>query len=83
MDLALKIAGRTSVYEQAGKKAGNEHTTAVLETLAAPQSQARPMVSTWAQIEEVLIKVVESCLGGADVNETLESAKEEIEIIGK
>lgn len=83
MNLTLKIAGRTSVYEQAGKESGNEHTTAVLETLAASQSQARPMVSTWAQIEEVLTKVVESCLGGADVNETLASAKEEIEAIGK
>ena len=26
MDLTLKIAGRTSVYEAAGKVAGNEHT---------------------------------------------------------
>ena len=83
MDLTLKIAGRTSVYEEAGKEAGNEHTTAVLETLGAAQSQARPMVTTWAQIEEVLIGVVESCLGGADVNETLEAAKAEIEAIGK
>lgn len=83
MDLTLKIAGRTSVYEEAGKEAGNEHTTAVLETLGAAQSQARPMVTTWSQIEEVLTGVVESCLGGADVNETLESAKTEIEAIGK
>ena len=83
MDLTLKIAGRTSVYEEAGIEAGNEHTTAVLETLGAEQSQARPMVTTWAQIEEVLIGVVESSLGGADVNETLEAAKTEIESIGK
>lgn len=83
MDLTLKIAGRTSVYEEAGKQAGNEHTTAVLETLGANQSQARPMVTTWSQIEEVLIGVVESSIGGADVNKTLESAKTEIESIGK
>jgi multiple sugar transport system substrate-binding protein len=81
MDLTLKIAGRTSVYEEAGKVAGNEHTTAVLETLGAEQSQARPMVTTWSQIEEVLIGVVESSLGGADVNKTLETAKTEIESI--
>lgn len=81
MDLTLKIAGRTSVYEEAGKVAGNEHTTAVLETLGAAQSQARPMVTTWSQIEEVLIGVVESSLGGADVNKTLEAAKTEIESI--
>lgn len=83
MDLTLKIAGRTSVYEEAGKETGNEHTTAVLETLRAEQSQARPMVTTWAQIEEVLIGVVEASLGGADVNETLESAKSEIEAIAR
>ena len=33
MNGTLKIAGRTSVYEEAGKEAGNEHTTAVLDTL--------------------------------------------------
>lgn len=83
MDLALKIAGRTSVYEAASKEEGNEHTLAVLGTLAAEQSQARPMVETWAQIEEVLTGVVESCLGGADIESTLASAKAEIEAIGK
>lgn len=83
MDLTLKIAGRTSVYEEAGKTEGNEHTTAVLTTLAAEQSQARPMVTTWSQVEEVLTGVVESTLGGADVTEALESAKAEIEAIGK
>ncbi len=83
MDLTLKIAGRTSVYEEAGKEEGNEHTTAVLETLSAKQSQARPMVTTWAQIEEVLTGVVESCLGGADVESALASAATEIEAIGR
>lgn len=83
MDLTLKIAGRTSVYEEAGNEAGNEHTTAVLETLGAKQSQARPMVTTWAQIEEVLTGVVESCLGGADAESALESAATEIEAIGQ
>ena len=82
MDLTLKIAGRTSVYEEAGKTEGNEHTTAVLETLGAEQTQARPMVTTWAQIEEVLTGVVVSCLGGADIQETLEAARTEIEAIG-
>lgn len=82
MDLTLKIAGRTSVYEEAGKIEGNEHTLAVLDTLASEHSQARPMVTTWSQIEEVLVGVVESCLGGAEVESTLESAKAEIEAIG-
>jgi multiple sugar transport system substrate-binding protein len=83
MDLTLKIAGRTSVYEEAGTEEGNEHTLAVLDTLGADQSQARPMVTTWSQIEEVLTGVVESCLGGADIEETLANAASEIEAIGQ
>lgn len=83
MDLTLKIAGRKSVYENAGSQAGKEHTKAVLETLDSGQSQARPMVTTWAQIEEVLVGVVESCLGGGDIESTLESAASEIEAISR
>ncbi len=83
MNLTLKIAGRTSVYEEAGKEPGNEHTTAVLETLGGDQSQARPMVTTWAQIEEVLTGAVESCLGGTDAKSALEAAAAEIEAIGQ
>lgn len=81
MDLTLKIAGRTSVYEQAGQEPGNEHTAAVLRTLEAQQTQARPMAAKWAQIEEVLTKAVESSIGGTDVAKALESAREEIELI--
>ena len=83
MDLTLKIAARTSVYEQAGQEPGNEHTTAVLDTLASAQSQARPMISKWARVEETLIKIVESSVGGADISKTLESAKKEIEATRK
>ncbi len=83
MDLTLKIAARTSVYEQAGQEQGNEHTTAVLDTLASAQSQARPMISKWARVEETLIKIVESSIGGSDISKTLESAKKEIEATRK
>lgn len=82
MDLTLKIAGRTSVYEEFASMEGNEHTQAVLDTLAADQALARPMTTTWAMVEEVLVGVVESVLGGADVVETLEAAAAEIEAIG-
>ena len=40
------------------------------------------MTTTWAQTEEVLVGVVESVLGGADVTATLEDAKAQIEAIG-
>ena len=71
------------MYDNAGIIEGNELSTAVLETLEASQTQARPMVTTWSQIEEILIGVVESSLGGDDVEEALESAKKQIEMIGK
>lgn len=82
MNQTLKIAGRTSVYEEFGSVPGNEHTAAALDTLKAEQSQARPMVETWAMIEERLVSLVESCLGGADVVESLAAAKADIEAIG-
>lgn len=79
MKQTLKIAGRKSVYESAAKEQGNEHTSAVLATLSAPQSQARPMVENWPKIEEVLTGTVESVLGGADAREALAGAKSQIE----
>lgn len=82
MKQTLKIAARTSVYKDAAKEAGNEHTEAVLKTLESAQSQPRPMVTTWSQIEEVLTGAVESALSGADVKQTLADAKTEIESIG-
>lgn len=82
MDQTLKIAARKSVYENAAKIAGDEHTAAVLSTLASSCSQPRPMVTTWSQIEEVLTGVVESTLGGADIDQTLADAKTRIEQIG-
>lgn len=81
MDLTLKIAARKSAYEEASQKQGNEHTEAVLETLEAEQSQPRPLVTNWAQIEEILTGVVESCLEGADIEDTLAAAADEIEAI--
>lgn len=82
MDQTLKIAARKSVYEDAAKIAGDEHTSAVLTTLESPYSQPRPMVTTWSQIEEVLTGVVESALSGADIDKTLEDAKTQIDEIG-
>ena len=81
MNLTLKIAGRKSVYEDAAKVEGNEHTVAVLATLSQPQSQPRPMVKNWPQIEEVLVGVVESTLGGANVNKALSDASAKIDAI--
>lgn len=83
MNLALKIAGRKSVYENAAATAGNEHTTAVLKTLEAAQTQGRPMIARWAQVEDVLVSTVENAIGGGDIKAALESAAASIGAIKK
>lgn len=83
MNLSLKIAGRKSVYEVAGSTSGNEHTAAVLKTLDNVQTQGRPMMARWAQVEDVLVKTVESCIGGANIEDALAAAKGNIEAIKK
>ncbi|MGX6979404.1 ABC transporter substrate-binding protein [Vagococcus elongatus] len=79
---SLKIAGRTSVYEKYASDAGNEHLTAVLETLDNEYSQNRPATPSWTEIEEVLAKAVQSALSGKSTPEdALKNAKTEIESI--
>ncbi|MFP3153929.1 sugar ABC transporter substrate-binding protein [Lachnospiraceae bacterium ZAX-1] len=79
---SLKIAGRTSVYEKYGAEAGNEHLTAVLETLDNKYSQNRPATPHWTEIEEVLAGAVQAALSGKSTPEdALKDAKAEIEAI--
>jgi multiple sugar transport system substrate-binding protein len=79
MDATLKIAGRTSVYEQFGSRPGNEHLAAVLTTLAAPQSQNRPATPYWNEMEEIMATAVQSAMSGkASPKDALTAAKAEI-----
>lgn len=82
MDAALKIAGRTSVYEEYSSKAGNEHLKAVITTLDAPASQNRPATPHWTEIEEVLAGAIQNAMSGkVTAQESLNTAKQEIEQI--
>lgn len=79
---SLKIAGRTSVYEKYGSEAGNEHLSAVLDTLNNEYSQNRPATPYWTEIEEVLAGAVQAALSGKSTPEAaLKDAKAEIEAI--
>jgi len=82
MEAPLKIAGRKSVYEEYSQKPGNEHLTAVLDTLAAPASQNRPATPYWTEMEEIMAGALQSAMAGnATAQDALSAAKAEIEQI--
>jgi multiple sugar transport system substrate-binding protein len=84
MEAALKIAGRTSVYEKYSAIPGNEHLKAVLDTLAAPQSQNRPATPAWTEMEEILAAAIQNAMSGkATPQAALSAAKADIEKIVK
>ncbi|WP_086350848.1 sugar ABC transporter substrate-binding protein [Candidatus Enterococcus clewellii] len=77
---ALKIAGRTSVYEKYTSEPGNEHLGAVMDTLDNKFSQNRPATPYWTEIEEVLAGAIQSSLSGKATPESaLKDAKKAIE----
>jgi multiple sugar transport system substrate-binding protein len=80
MEAALKIAGRTSVYEVYASKPGNEHLKAVLDTLGQPQSQNRPATPLWTEMEEILAGAIQSAMSGKKTpKDALIEAKAEIQ----
>lgn len=84
MEAALKIAGRTSVYQKYSTQKGDEHLQAVLTTLAGKQSQNRPATPHWTEIEEVLYGAIQNGLSGkATPQAALDDAKTKIEAIVK
>jgi len=82
MEAALKIAGRTSVYEKYAQIPGNEHLDAVLTTLGSPASGNRPNTPYWNEIEQILADAVHNAIAGdVSAEESLAKAKAEIEKI--
>lgn len=82
MEAALKIAGRTSVYEKYAQIPGNEHLDAVLTTLGSPASGNRPNTPYWNEIEQILADAVHNVIAGeVTAEESLSKAKAEIESI--
>lgn len=62
---ALGVAARKSVFEEYSKKEGYEHLEPLMTTLSAKQTQNRPEIKEWQQIEsEALIPAVAYALSG-------------------
>lgn len=79
---ALGIAGRQSVFEKYVNNDDYAHIDAILETLDGAQTQNRPKVTEWTQIEnEVLSPMLQRVLTGEDPQKELNAAKVEIENI--
>lgn len=62
---ALGVAARKSVFEEYSQKAGYEHLEPLMATLSGKQTQNRPAIKEWQQIEsEALIPAVQYALSG-------------------
>ncbi|MTH54974.1 extracellular solute-binding protein [Bacillus mangrovi] len=77
----LGVAARKSVFEKYGKEKGYEHLEPLTATLSGPQTQNRPAIKEWQQIEsEALIPAVQYVLSGEKTpQEALDWAKDIIE----
>lgn len=84
MEASLKIAGRTSVYEEYSKIEGNEHLQAVLDTLGSKASGNRPNTPYWTEIEQILANAIHSVIAGEmTAEDAMASAKTDIEQVIK
>lgn len=76
----LGIAGRSSIFKS---YEGNEdyfHLSAINATLEGKQTQNRPQINEWTQIEnEILAPMLQRALSGEDAKAELIKAKEQIE----
>ncbi|MDF2883998.1 MAG: transporter substrate-binding protein [Clostridiaceae bacterium] len=60
---AFGVASRKSVFDEYSKKAGYEHLKSVYDSLSGVQSQNRPALAEWPQIEsEVLAPAIQQAL---------------------
>ncbi len=81
LDTSLGLAARKSAFESKMDEPGYEHFGALLETLSAPATKARPATPTWQQIvDTVLIPMIQQGVsGGADYAGLLAQAKSDVE----
>jgi ABC-type glycerol-3-phosphate transport system substrate-binding protein len=83
IDTSLGLVGRVSAFESQVGVAGHENYAAILETLNAPATFARPATPKWQEIVNTVLtpmlqKAVEP---GADNAALLNEAKAQIEAI--
>lgn len=76
----LGVASRSSVFEKYQADEEFAHLNAINTTLDAQQTQNRPGISEWTQIEnEILAPMVQRVLSGEDAKTELSKAKKQIE----
>lgn len=82
LDTSLGLAARISAFESKTGE-GNEHYEALLETLNAPQTLARPATPQWQEIvDSVLVPLLQKAVEpGADNAALLADAKAQIKAI--
>lgn len=82
---SLGVASRASVFEKYQDDPVYSHLDAINTTLGGEQTQNRPQIREWTQIEsEVLAPMLQRVLTGADAKSELTEAKQQIEqILGK
>jgi len=80
LDAPLGLAARISAYESYMGKAGFEHFGPLIETLNAPQTIGRPMVTYWNEIvNDVLTPMLQKAYSGEPVDDVLAEARSLIE----
>lgn len=76
---SLGVAARKSVFEKYADNPEYAHVKALQTTLDSKQTQNRPAIKMWTQIEtEVLSPMVQNALKGADAKAELEKAQQSI-----
>lgn len=80
LDAPLGLAARISAYELYADKAGFEHFGPLIETLNAPQTIGRPMVTYWNEIvNDVLTPMLQKAYSGEPIDDVLAEARSLIE----
>lgn len=77
---SLGVAARRSVFSKYENKSGYAHLKALEATLDSPQTQNRPAIRAWTEIEtEVLSPLVQKVLKNGNAEAELAKAQKKVE----
>ncbi len=81
LQAGLKVSARASDFDEYGSDPAYAHLNAMKETLSGPMSQNRPNTEKWAQLEEVIIAMVQNTFAGNDPATEAQNGKAEMDAI--
>lgn len=81
LQAGLKVSARVSDFNKYGSDPAYAHLNAMMETLSGPMSQNRPNTEKWAQLEEVIIAMVQNTFAGNDPATEAHNGKAEMDAI--